>query len=231
MKSLRDRSKAPWRLLIVGCLTLRALVAGAEPADEVRAAELLVRKTYYEGMPFEAARALTPIGAARLIEMLADPAERSHAANIVVALGIASPPGAYEAIAAAAEVSTSGEVDRPTYRLLDAIPFAMGHLARSDQRAFAWLRSRAEARGVDPGWSHGPFRGQRLADQQRRRAIAGLGLSGRPEVPALLDAIAADGASARRSVAPDPELGSAVESARDVQQRIATEGADAALGR
>ena len=57
MKSLRDRSKAPWRLLIVGCLTLRALVAGAEPADEVRAAELLVRKTYYEGMPFEAARA------------------------------------------------------------------------------------------------------------------------------------------------------------------------------
>jgi len=232
MKRPSDRTNAPWKLLVAAFLALRSLVAGADPADEARAAEELVRKTYFEGLPYEEARAIGPAGAARLVELLADPDAGSHAANVVLALGIAAQPGAFEAIAQTAEVATSGEVDRPTYRLLDAVPIAMGHLARSDARAFEWLRERALARGGDPGWSHGPFRGQRLADQQRRRAIAGLGLSARPEVPALLESIAAGDTSARRSAAAsevDPELGAAIAQALDLQQRIAADGADATL--
>lgn len=214
MKRRHSESKALLRLALVALLAHGVLPAEADPADEARMAEALVRKTYYEGMPADAARAITPAGAARLVELLADPAERAHGANIVTALGIAAQPGAYEAIAAAAEVTASGEVDRRLYRLLDAVPLAMGYLARSDDRAFAWLVARAGSRSAAPAWSHGPFEGQRLADQQRRRAIAGLALSARDGVPALLEAIEGEGAHARSSVAPDPELAGAIASAR-----------------
>jgi hypothetical protein len=205
--------KAATGLMLAALLAL-PWRAGATPADEARAAEALVRRTYYEGLPVDAARAITPAGAERLAALLADPAERANAAKIALALGIAARPGAFEALERAADAGASGELDRAAYRLLDAVPIAMGWLARSDDRAFAWLVARAATRGADPGWSHGPFAGQRLADQQRRRAIAGLALSGRAEVPALLDRIEHGGAQARSTAAADPELAGAIDSAR-----------------
>jgi hypothetical protein len=206
-------SSAWWRLVLAALIAAPVAVAAsaASPDDEADAAAHLVRQTYYEGLPIDAARAIGPVGAARLVEMLHDPAERAHAANIAIALGVAAQPGAYEALAGALDAGASGEVDRPLFRLLDTVPLAMGYLARRDDRALAWLEERASSRGADPGWSHGPFRGQALVDQERRRAIAGLGLSGRSEAIAVLDAIAAAGAEA----AGDPELGAAVASARD----------------
>lgn len=203
--------------------------ARATPQQEQQAAERVVQRVYYEGVPYEAARSVTAVGAERLVAMLFDPAERRYAANVVVTLGIAAHPGAFEAIETAAGAGASGEVDRSTYRLLDAVPFAMGHLARVDRRAFDWLAARAATRAADPGWSHGPFRGQALADQQRRRAIAGLALSGRPEAAAILASIETGPGIAARSVAADLELAATVAAARELRDRIAAVGADAAL--
>ena len=207
----RKRLSSAWRWRILAAALGSIAAASSSAADDADAAARLVRQTYYEGLPVDAAAAIGPVGAARLVEMLHDPAERVHGANIAIALGVAAQPGAYEALAGAVDAGASGEIDRPLFRLLDTIPLAMGYLARRDDRALAWLVGRAGSRGADPGWSHGPFRGQALADQERRRAIAGLGLSGRSGAIAALDAIAAE----RANGAGDPELGAAVASARD----------------
>jgi hypothetical protein len=204
-----------------------AVSVSADPAEEARAAESLVRQTYYEGLPYQDARAITDAGAAQLAAMLHDPAERAHAINIVLALGIAARPGAFEAIAGVAESGSSGEVDRAEYQLRTAIPVAMGHLARSDDRAFAWLVARVDDGSAEPGWSSGTRAGPRLAEQLRRRAIAGLALSGRPDADAILQRLASD--TGRRRGAADPELAAMVETARDVHARIVRDGADAAL--
>jgi hypothetical protein len=205
-----------------------APVASADPAAEARSAETLVRQIYYEGLPYEDARAITEAGAARLAAMLVDTAEESHATNIVLALGIAARPGAYEALAGVAERGSSGEVDRGASRLRTALPIAMGHLARSDERAYAWLVARVDDASDDPGWSSGSLAGPRLAAQLRRRAIAGLALSGRPDADAILQRLAQT-AGQRSAAAADPELAAIIETARGVHARIARDGADAAL--
>lgn len=206
-----------------------ANAAAADPAADADAAERLVRQTYYEGLPYEAASAITDAGAARLAAMLADPAERAHAANIAVALGIAARPGAYEALARATESGSSGEVDRTEARLRTSLPIAMGHLARSDDRAYAWLVARVDDTRDDPGWSSGSRAGPRLAAQLRRRAIMGLALSGRSDADAILQRLAQPSGQRRAAAAADPELTAIVETARDVHARIARDGADAAL--
>lgn len=203
--------------------------AAADPVAEAQAAERLVRQTYYEGLPFEDARAVTDAGAVRLAAMLLDPAERAHATNIVLALGIAARPGAYEALADVAERGSSGEVDRAESQLRTSLPIAMGHLARSDERAYAWLVARVDDTSDDPGWSSGSLAGSRLAAQLRRHAIAGLALSGRPDADAILQRLVQPGGQRRAAADADPELAAMVETARDVHARIVRDGADAAL--
>jgi hypothetical protein len=202
--------------------------ASADPAAEAQAAADLVRQTYFEGLPYEDARAITDAGADRLAAMLLDPAEQTHAPNIVLALGIAARPGAYEAIAGATERGSSGAVDRAEFQLRTAIPIAMGHLARSDDRAYTWLVARVDDTSDDPGWSSGSLAGPRLAAQLRRRAIAGLALSGRPDAGVILQRLAQDGGRGRAGSS-DPELAAIVETARGVHARIARDGADVAL--
>lgn len=201
--------------------------ASARAAQPGLDAEALARRVYYEGVPYAAARALSDADAARLAAMLVDPREREWWPNIVVMLGIAGREGAYPALAAAASAGSSGEVDRPAYKLQTAIPLAMGHLARSDPRALAWLEDRVRNGGGEPGFSFRAMRAERLADQLRRLAVMGLGLSGRPEARPLLEAIAGEGRAAR-GVAGSP-LASQADEALRLLARIAAEGPDAVL--
>jgi len=203
---------------------LLALPAGAAPP--ALDAEAMARRVYYEGVPYAAARALGDADAALLARMLRDPAEREWWPNIVVMLGIAGRPGAFEALVAAAEAGSSGEIDRPAYKLQTSIPLAMGHLARSDPRALAWLEERARE-GGDPGWSFRSMRGERLVDQLRGLAVVGLGLSGRPEARSALEAIAGEGKAARGVAG--SLLAAQAEEALRLHARIAAEGPDAVL--
>jgi len=79
-----------------------AFPGGARASADVDAAEALARTTYHEGVPYGEARTLTDAGAARLAEMLDDPAEAQHHAQIAEVLGMSGRAGAYEAIARAA---------------------------------------------------------------------------------------------------------------------------------
>jgi len=162
--------------------------AARDELDEVEFARKLVRTHYVEGLPYARARQLTPAGVEILIEMLEDPAEAEYHANIVMALGISGGPQVYAALTRFHEYPPEGEVDSAEYRTRRALPFAMGHLAQSDPRAFQFLleAARAEGPGSAPRWRYRYLRDERLAGILRRAAIRGVAMSGRPEAAAAL---------------------------------------------
>jgi hypothetical protein len=206
--------------------SLFAFPADARASADVAAAEMLARTTYYEGVPYGEARKLTDAGAARLIEMLDDPAEARHHAQIAEVLGMSGRTGAYEAIARAAAAVPTGEVDGATLRKRVALLAALGHLARSDDRALADLLAAARSDASTPAWSHGRLRGPRLSALLRRSALSGLALSGRAEAGEVLRSMLLDarGPGAAKGA---PELARHLEAALQLQGRVASEGAEA----
>jgi hypothetical protein len=192
--------------------------AGLARAD-AGAAEALVRTHWFEGVPYEQARALDLEGVRRVIELLEDPAEAEYHSNAVMALGMSGSPEAFAALARFAAREPRGEVALSVYRARNALPFALGHLARSDRRALALLERQLAQRG-DPGWSYRHLSGERLRSVLERSAISALGLSGVPEAEPLLEG------AARRN----PKLAERVERARALRERVAREGAARVFG-
>ena len=72
-----------------------------------------------------------------------------------------------------------GAVDSAEYRARLALPIAMGHLARSDPRALAYLRTAARS-DAPTLWTYRHLDGERLGRVLQRAAISGLGVSGLP---------------------------------------------------
>jgi hypothetical protein len=213
-------------LIAVALASPLAFPASAAESSDVEAAEALARTVYFEGVPYAEARRLTDAGAARLAEMLADPAEARHHAQIAEVLGMSGRAGAYEAIARAAAAEPTGEVDRAAVRERVAILAALGHLARSDDRALADLVAAATASGPAPAWRHGRLRGPRLAALLRRSALSGLAISGRSEAAEVLQQLLFEARRARAG-AGEPELVRHLESALRLHGRLASEGAEA----
>ena len=208
---------------LLGSALTAATTAVASP--DVDAAEALARDTYYEGVPTEAARALGSAGVARLIEMLGDPAEAPHHAQILEVLGMSGHRDAYAAVKAAAADEPSGEVDRAELRKRVAVLVALGHLARDDDRALADLATVVWVESVRaPRWSHGRLHGARLSGLMRRGAVSALATSGRHEARASLQRL-------ERQAGSDPELQRHVRSAlrrlERAPQRTIESGPDA----
>jgi hypothetical protein len=200
---------------LLGLLVALAAVAAADPG--VEEAEKLARGTFYEGVPLEDARALEAAGIARLIEMLRDPDEAAHHAQILEVLGMSGHHDAYAAVAATAAEKPTGEVDRDELRKRVAVMAALGHLAREDDRALADLEAAIES-APPPRWRHRGMRGDRLASLLRRSAVSGLALSGRDEAREALERIELDASA-------DPEFERHLrEARRDVRRGPGSRG-------
>ena len=203
-------------LLLLGGLVggLGSPVAATAQTLDAAQAESLVRARWFEGLPEEEALRIGPEGARRLIEMLADPAESRSHANILLALGLCGQPGAFAAIAGWADRPREGEIDRDRFRAWQALPFALGHLARHDPRALARLEDRLRA-GRAPTWHFRHHRGARLIRESRRAAATSLALTGLSEALGILD-------RAGRNVS-DPDLEAHLQSVRALHARRALE--------
>ncbi len=173
--------------------------AAAEPRDsEVSRADQLANAIFFEGVPFEEASDLSDADVARLIELLDDPAEIRAHPNSLVALGMSGSPAAFDAIADYALRGSSGELDRLEFRARRSIAYGMGHLARVDARAFAWLTQAATDASAAPQQSFRQIGPERFARMMRRGAITGLALSARPAAAHILaEIIATPGADPR----------------------------------
>ena len=121
----------------------------------------------------------------------------------------------------AMHAAKSGELDRATFRALRSVPYAMGHLARSDERALDWLLHAVDYRNTGPHRSFRHMNRHRVARLLRRAAMTGLALSGHPEAERVLSRLA-------RSRKPHVRK-HAIESLHE-HDRIVTDGAHAVLG-
>jgi len=207
----------------IAVLWLFASSAAAEPLNsDASGADRLANAVYFEGVPFEEARDLSKADVARLIELLDDPAEIRAHPNILVALGMSGSPAAFDAIAGYALRGSSGELDRLAFRARRSIAYGMGHLARVDGRALAWLiRAATDASGT-PQQSFRQIDPERVARMMRRGAIAGLGLSARPAAARVLgEIIAAPGE--------DPDIVEHAREALRAHEAMSREGPASAL--
>jgi hypothetical protein len=190
----------------------------AEPRDsEFSRADQLANAIFFEGVPFEEASDLSDAEVARLIELLDDPAEIRAHSNILVVLGMSGSPDAFDAIADYAFRSSSGELDRLEFRARRSIAYGMGHLARVDGRAFAWLTQAATDANTAPQQSFRQIGPKRLARMMRRGAITGLALSARPAAAHILAGIIATPGA-------DPRIVESSNEALALHGRISREG-------
>lgn len=170
-------------LLLLALFVFPSLSSAQTPKlddPDVRAATELVRSEYYEALPYARASALRPPAIRHLTAMLRDPGERATHPNVVSALGMSGDPAAFTPLVEFAIAPRSGELDSAEYRALLAVPVAMGHLARRDPRALAWLVAASQGPSPTP-WTYRHLDAERLGRILQRAAIAGLGISGRPE--------------------------------------------------
>ena len=180
-----------WIAVATACIAV--LGPGATLAQQPASpAEELVRAVYFEGLPLAAAARLDDADGLRLAELLADPSESSHHANIAMALGACACGPAFEALAAAdlrdrRDRDTRG-MDRETRLAQRAIAAALGRLGRSEPRAVDGLGARARAPL--------PERSDREARHRRTAVLQGLALSGSPRAGGVLAEVEAR-ASAR----------------------------------
>jgi len=190
---MERRIFSSWALSIsIASLCLFALNAAAESSDlEASRADRLAAAIYFEGVPFEAGRDLSDTDVARLIELLEEPAKIRQHPNILVLLGISGSPAAFDAIADYARLGSSGELDRLEFRARRSIAYAMGHLARVDGRALAWLTRAATDANHAPQRSFRQMGPERIAGLMREGAITGLALSGRPNAARVIAEIVA----------------------------------------
>lgn len=197
IRGAESRSRS---ILLFSAVVLFVSSAGGVAAAQrltIPETEALVRVSYFEGMPEEAAARIGPAGAQRLVEMLFDPEEgRSHG-QILLALGLCGSPAAMTAIlrwnAILSESATldrvatprTGEIDRDLFKAWQAFPYALGHLAHFDRRAIVHLEALMNA--AAPSWTFRHHRGARLLDLARRSAATSLALTGLPEARRALD--------------------------------------------
>jgi hypothetical protein len=202
-------------LVAVGIAAAGGPVAAAGAEADVAAAEALARRTWYEGVPQDAAHALGEAGVERLIALLADPAEAVHHGQIIEVLGMTGHPKAYIAVAAAGTAVGPSEraVDRAERRLRVAILVALGHLARDDDRALDDLEA-AVSRGPGTATPGEPANDRALSNLLRRSAVSALALSGRPEARTALQRLA-------REAGAEPEFVAHVRAALDEHARVA----------
>lgn len=181
------RHRDTW-LATIGCALL--LLSGAAWADSADDAEAWVRQIYYEGFPPELAASLDGPAVERLAELLADPDEAEHHANIVLALGQSGHPLAYAPLAAYADTPLEGELDRAHFRARTWLYLAFGHLARVDARALRWLLDAYDA-DAPPSWHFRHHRDGALRVLLDELTLSGLALSGSPAAALRLDRVIA----------------------------------------
>jgi len=178
--------------VLAACLACAWLLAGAAVADSGLDAERalsLARAQWFEGIPDAEIAPLSADAVAALADLLADPDEAATHANAVDLLGRGGGPGAFEALADFAADEPEGEVDGAVYRARLALPFALGYLARDDDRALALLAQAVASRSAR-GWHYRHIDGARMARLLRTNAVTGLALSGRDASAPILAEIA-----------------------------------------
>jgi hypothetical protein len=205
-------------------VTLAAPLSAQVPSVDLRT---FVTTYYYDGLPYEEAKAYGPGALPELFTMLEDPTLEEYWPNmihVVASIGDASAvPGLLDFID-----RQSGEISVHTFRATLSVFSALGHLARSgDGLAFATLKNYADPdywRVAEFDFNYQRYEGGALGEVLGRVAIQGLGFSARVDALLFLNEMN-DNPNLRADWRDN------VEEAIDINVLITTQGPEAVFGR
>ncbi|HEV2765344.1 MAG TPA: HEAT repeat domain-containing protein, partial [Pyrinomonadaceae bacterium] len=203
----------------------RRMPAGrGEPPMDIKE---FVRRRYVHGVPYEQASSYPAEVVPTLLEMLRDPAERAHRANIVATLGMIGDPRAVRPLL---ELFAEGEgqLSNREYKLRKAIVVSLGYLLNKtdDREVLEFLLE-----GLNPdSWSRtvkwdspADVPPEHTQSQLTKMAIWGLALSGKTEAREALLSLQ-QGPAAALSAAPGGLLANVTREAIDVNSTVAEKG-------
>ena len=143
-----------------------------------------VLRHYFEGIPYDEARAFGVTALPRLRQLLDDPSHRDFQANIVSMIGIVGGEGAADTLIGYVNANQERTLDPATYRGAVTAVMALGLVANvGDANALSFLAAKALALAAAAPAS-GTLRLEAVTVGQQ--AVLGLGLSGRPEAAQVL---------------------------------------------
>ncbi len=200
------------RASLMATLALGLWIAPGPAQAELDAETALemARAQWFEGIPDDHLDRLSRDAHRALADLLADPAEIEHHDTAIEILGRAGGNRAFALIQRyqeRADAANDEEISADAHRARLAIPAALGHLARRDDRALRHLLREVE-RGDAPRWRTKRISEERAAAVHREVCAIGLGLSGREEAAQALQRMrrAGDTPAWRRHVDASLEL-------------------------
>jgi hypothetical protein len=181
--------------LAAGLMACQSKPAEPEPAPAAGppTIEQFVQATHIHGVPYDEARAYGPKVVPQLLQMLEDPRQEPHWANIVVTLCIIADERAVDPVLAfIARDAKDGSVSRAEYGAKSSAVMALGYIVNrtGNKKCLDYLRASVRSgawaeRGVKWGAPEGASAAARDVSLSKK-AILGLALSGRPEAAATL---------------------------------------------
>jgi hypothetical protein len=209
-----------------------AAAAATAPGTQAPALDVrdFVRQVFIHGVPYEEASKYDASAVPALLEMLRDPAEQAHWANIVVVLGMIGDPRAVDPLIALIEAhAPPSGLSREHYAAKTSALMSLGYLVNKsgDRKALDYLKS-----GIAPTtWAAkdisgtAPFQGS-LSERNRdfsKFAILGLALTGHPEAAEALRQLQAPSTSAATREF-QAQVGDVIVEALRENQKISEQG-------
>lgn len=178
---------------MTSCLVRTVLALGLGVfATSTSAAGLreIVTTRYHHGLPYEHVTSQGAGSLPELLQMLDDRALLPYWGNIVTAIGYLGDPQAVEPLRHFVG-SRSGELPLEEFQALLDVPQSLGLIAARSDAALAMLQELADMKsppGVPLAFTHQRYRDEPLREALARLSIQALGLSGRSEALAFLEA-------------------------------------------
>jgi len=180
------------RLLALAVLACAALPASAQSADLSTDARAFVTQLYFEGVPYDHARALGKEALPDLYAVLADPSLEAYWVNTVGTIGYIGSPDSVEPLMAFLR-GFEGEVSVHAFRAALQVMPALGsiHGAGSEAALDVLVAFSDDAHWqVEPlGLRYGGYEGEALGEVLGRMAVMGLGWSGTEAATAHLESL------------------------------------------
>jgi hypothetical protein len=188
-----------------------------------------VRQVFIHGVPYEEASKYDPSVVPTLLDMLNDPAEQAHWANIVAVLGMIGDERAVDPLIAFIEADFEGGLSRDQYAAKTSALMALGYLINKtgNQKALDYLKdslapetwAARDIAGIPPFQASTTERNWDFG----KHAILGLALSGHPQAALALRSLQQPAATETRR-AFQAQVSDLVSEALKEHQRITRQG-------
>ena len=226
-----------WLTLLTCCLVLSGCQATkydlAAPTLGASASALPIREfarqTFIHGVPYEEAGRYDGSAVPVLLNMLEDPEEEPHWANIVITLGMIGDERSVDPLIGFLSKEEQEPLSHARYTAKSSVPMALGYLVNKsgNKKALAYLKDHVypDSWGQDQLKWQSPYHANKEARDQQlsTMAVLGLALSGHPEAKETLREMKKP-AKTDAAIKFQAQVGGVVDEALTANEAIAKDG-------